>query len=390
MRKILIVEDTLAIREEIFDILSMENYEVFQAENGLTGFEMALKEQPDLIISDILMPDLDGYEMFEKLQINKNTASIPLIFLSAKSEKEDVRTGMNLGAEDYLTKPLNINDLLNAVKSKIKKKLIIEQNIINKATATSTILKKKKNELDNYAHLISNELKSSLRNISGIITDPQEVIDKTISFKDSTIEIQLKGENKERNNHSVQYNTKMTFKRSFNFILVFIISIINLFRRKKISKNIEKPSYIFHDLILKTPWSIKLLNNNLSKIETNISKQYGKKELIKVFRLFEEKIFKDNVFKDHEISIKEFSRVSEVPLTHCFYLLKFHVNIDSFTKFKNFSRIAVSLKLIENNYLDNDSIESLTLAVGFQTYNSFYNSFKTYTSLTPKEYLLSR
>ncbi|MGK0307540.1 MAG: DNA-binding response OmpR family regulator/AraC-like DNA-binding protein [Urechidicola sp.] len=390
MRKILIVEDTLAIREEIFDILSMENYEVFQAENGLTGFEMALKEQPDLIISDILMPDLDGYEMFEKLQINKNTASIPLIFLSAKSEKEDVRTGMNLGAEDYLTKPLNINDLLNAVKSKIKKKLIIEQNIINKATATSTILKKKKNELDNYAHLISNELKSSLRNISGIITDPQEVIDKTISFKDSTIEIQLKGENKERNNHSVQYNTKMTFKRSFNFILVFIISIINLFRRKKISKNIEKPSYIFNDLILKTPWSIKLLNNNLSKIETNISKQYGKKELIKVFRLFEEKIFKDNVFKDHEISIKEFSRVSEVPLTHCFYLLKFHVNIDSFTKFKNFSRIAVSLKLIENNYLDNDSIESLTLAVGFQTYNSFYNSFKTYTSLTPKEYLLSR
>tara|TARA_B110000902_G_C14267021_1_gene571761 strand:+ start:1 stop:894 length:894 start_codon:yes stop_codon:yes gene_type:complete len=297
---------------------------------------------------------------------------------------------MNLGAEDYLTKPLNINDLLNAVKSKIKKKLIIEQNIINKATATSTILKKKKNELDNYAHLISNELKSSLRNISGIITDPQEVIDKTISFKDSTIEIQLKGENKERNNHSVQYNTKMTFKRSFNFILVFIISIINLFRRKKISKNIEKPSYIFNDLILKTPWSIKLLNNNLSKIETNISKQYGKKELIKVFRLFEEKIFKDNVFKDHEISIKEFSRVSEVPLTHCFYLLKFHVNIDSFTKFKNFSRIAVSLKLIENNYLDNDSIESLTLAVGFQTYNSFYNSFKTYTSLTPKEYLLSR
>ena len=389
MRKILIVEDTLAIREEIFDILSMENYEVFQAENGLTGFEMALKEQPDLIISDILMPDLDGYKMFEKLQINKNTASIPLIFLSAKAEKEDVRTGMNLGAEDYLTKPLNINDLLNAVKSKIKKKLIIEQNIINKATATSTILKKKKNELDNYAHLISNELKSSLRNISGIITDPQEVIDKTISFKDSTIEIQLKGENKERNNHSVQYNTKMTFKRSFNFILVFIISIINLFRRKKISKNIEKPSYIFNDLILKTPWSIKLLNNNLSKIETNISKQYGKKELIKVFRLFEEKIFKDNVFKDHEISIKEFSRVSEVPLTHCFYLLKFHVNIDSFTKFKNFSRIAVSLKLIENNYLDNDSIESLTLAVGFQTYNSFYNSFKTYTSLTPKEYLLS-
>ena len=121
MYKVLIIEDTLAIREEIYDILLMEGYEVFQAENGLIGFEVAMKEHPDLIISDILMPALNGFEMFEKLQENKKTASIPLIFLSAKAEKEDIRTGMNLGAEDYLTKPLNINDLLSAIEKKLIK-----------------------------------------------------------------------------------------------------------------------------------------------------------------------------------------------------------------------------------------------------------------------------
>jgi two-component system sensor histidine kinase/response regulator len=191
MYKVLIVEDTLAIREEIYDILLMEGYEVFQAENGLIGFEIALIEHPDLIISDILMPHLNGFEMFEKLQTNKKTASIPLIFLSAKAEKEDIRIGMNLGAEDYLTKPLNINDLLNAVENKINKKLIIDQNIIDKTAALSKILQNQKNELDNYSHLISHELKSSLRNISDLLTWSQEDRDETNNFQDSTINFQL-------------------------------------------------------------------------------------------------------------------------------------------------------------------------------------------------------
>jgi DNA-binding response OmpR family regulator len=118
MYKILIVEDTFAIREEVCDILIMEGYEVLEAENGKIGFEMALKENPNLIISDILMPKINGFEMFKKLQKEPKTTSIPLIFLSAKGEKEDIRAGMNLGAEDYLTKPINVNDLLNAVENK--------------------------------------------------------------------------------------------------------------------------------------------------------------------------------------------------------------------------------------------------------------------------------
>ncbi|TLP79766.1 response regulator [Maribacter sp. ACAM166] len=198
MYKVLVVEDTLAIREEICDILVMEGYTVFQAKNGRIGFEMALEVNPDLIISDILMPSLSGFEMFDKLQRHKITKAIPLIFLSAKGEKEDVRIGMNVGAEDYLTKPVNVNDLVNAVENKIKKKLIIDQKIIFKTTELSTILSNQKNELDNYSHIISHELKSSLRNISDLLTWTQEELEETSSFENSISKIQLMGEKVER------------------------------------------------------------------------------------------------------------------------------------------------------------------------------------------------
>jgi two-component system sensor histidine kinase/response regulator len=198
MYKILIVEDTLAIREEIFDILIMENYTVFQAENGKIGFEIALKEEPDLIISDILMPKLNGIEMFKKLQTDKKTRSIPLIFLSAKGEKKDIRNGMNLGAEDYLTKPINVNDLLNSVENKIKKKIIVDQKIIDKTATLSTILRVQRNELDNYAHLISHELKSSLRNVSDLLAWSHEELKETNSLEDSRSKLQLMEEKIEK------------------------------------------------------------------------------------------------------------------------------------------------------------------------------------------------
>ncbi|WP_238299981.1 response regulator transcription factor [Polaribacter irgensii] len=117
MFKILVVEDTLVIREELTDILSLEGYQVFEADNGNIGFDVALKEAPNLIISDILMPELDGFGMYKKLQTHNKTRIIPLIFLSAKAETEDITTGLNLGAKNYLTKPININILLNTIKT---------------------------------------------------------------------------------------------------------------------------------------------------------------------------------------------------------------------------------------------------------------------------------
>lgn len=191
MFKILIVEDTLTIREEIHDILVMEGYTVFDAENGSVGFEIALKEHPDLIISDILMPKLNGFEMYEKLQNNKTTKLIPLIFLSAKAEKSDIRVGMRLGAEDYLTKPIDVEDLLNTVKIKIDKKILLAQEIIDKTTTISAILQQQKKELDNYAQLISHELKTPLRNISDVLIWIREELAHPISSENSINSIEL-------------------------------------------------------------------------------------------------------------------------------------------------------------------------------------------------------
>ena len=191
MFKILIVEDTLTIREEIHDVLVMEGYTVFEAENGSIGFEIALKKYPDLIISDILMPKLNGFEMYKKLQNNKTTKLIPLIFLSAKAEKSDIRAGMNLGAEDYLTKPIDVEDLLNTVKIKIDKKLLLAQETIDKTTTISAILQQQKKELDNYAQLISHELKTPLRNISDILIWIREELAHPISSENSINSIEL-------------------------------------------------------------------------------------------------------------------------------------------------------------------------------------------------------
>ena len=191
MFKILIVEDTLTIREEIHDVLVMEGYTVFEAENGSIGFEIALKKHPDLIISDILMPKLNGFEMYKKLQNNKTTKLIPLIFLSAKAEKSDIRAGMNLGAEDYLTKPIDVEDLLNTVKIKIDKKILLAQEIIDKTTTISATLQQQKKELDNYAQLISHELKTPLRNISDVLIWIREELAHPISSENSINSIEL-------------------------------------------------------------------------------------------------------------------------------------------------------------------------------------------------------
>jgi DNA-binding response OmpR family regulator len=121
MKKILLIEDNLDVRENTEEILSLANYKVFTAANGKIGVELAHTEKPDLIICDIMMPELDGYGVLHILSKNEDTARIPFIFLTAKTEKSDIRKGMNLGADDYLTKPFDDTDLLNAIETRLKK-----------------------------------------------------------------------------------------------------------------------------------------------------------------------------------------------------------------------------------------------------------------------------
>ena len=121
MKKILLIEDNTDIRENTAEILSLSNYKVIMAENGKAGVELALKEKPDLIICDIMMPVLDGYGVLHMLHKNPEVKHTPFIFLSAKAERTDVRRGMELGADDYITKPFSGTELLNAVESRFKK-----------------------------------------------------------------------------------------------------------------------------------------------------------------------------------------------------------------------------------------------------------------------------
>jgi CheY-like chemotaxis protein len=122
MRKILIIEDNDDIREGTAEMLDLAGYETYTAKNGKIGVELAVKNIPDLILCDIMMPELDGYGVLYLLQKNPQTASIPFIFMTAKAERADMRKGMEMGADDYLTKPFDDVELFNAIESRLKKR----------------------------------------------------------------------------------------------------------------------------------------------------------------------------------------------------------------------------------------------------------------------------
>ena len=128
MKKILIIEDSLEVRENTAEIVEMSNYKVITAENGKIGVELAMKELPDLIVCDIMMPILDGYGVYHLLSKHAETSAIPFIFLTAKSEKTDLRKGMEMGADDYLTKPFDGIELLNAIEVRLKKSALIKDH----------------------------------------------------------------------------------------------------------------------------------------------------------------------------------------------------------------------------------------------------------------------
>ena len=121
MKKVLLIEDNEDIRENTAEILELANYKVTTAENGKVGFQKALEIFPDIIICDIMMPVLDGYGLLHLIQKNEQLKNIPFIFLTAKSERMDFRKGMELGADDYLTKPFTELELMNAIETRLKK-----------------------------------------------------------------------------------------------------------------------------------------------------------------------------------------------------------------------------------------------------------------------------
>jgi DNA-binding response OmpR family regulator len=121
MKKVLVIEDSRDILDNISELLQLSNYKVFTAENGKIGIETALATKPDIIICDIMMPELDGYGVLHIVHNHPELQHIPFIFLTARTEQSEVRKGMSLGADDYITKPFDTTDLLNAIESRLKK-----------------------------------------------------------------------------------------------------------------------------------------------------------------------------------------------------------------------------------------------------------------------------
>jgi DNA-binding NarL/FixJ family response regulator len=121
MTKILIIEDEPAMRANMADVLELEGFQPVTAANGLEGVAVARREQPDLILCDVLMPELNGHGVLAALRDEPQTARIPFVFLTAKGERGDVRAGMDLGADDYLIKPVPLEELLGAIRARLER-----------------------------------------------------------------------------------------------------------------------------------------------------------------------------------------------------------------------------------------------------------------------------
>jgi signal transduction histidine kinase len=157
MKKILVIEDEESIRENILDLLDAEDFEAFGAENGKVGIKLATEILPDLILCDVMMPEIDGYGVLQALHSQTATATIPFLFLTAKAERSDTRKGMELGADDYLVKPCTAKELMAAIGTRLEKH----------ATFHKQSQEKLEELRSNIIHSLPHELRTPLNGIMG-------------------------------------------------------------------------------------------------------------------------------------------------------------------------------------------------------------------------------
>lgn len=161
MKSILVIEDNFDVRENIVEILELASYNVITADDGRRGIELAQQEIPDLIICDIMMPELDGYGVLHLLSKSPKTASIPFVFLTAKTERNEIRKGMSLGADDYLTKPFDDVELLDAVAIRLRRHEMIKRNSLNDLQTIHELILDAK-ETEGLGTLISGQSKTNI------------------------------------------------------------------------------------------------------------------------------------------------------------------------------------------------------------------------------------
>lgn len=187
---ILIIDDNKHIRTQINLVLKLEGYQTFMASNGTEGVQTAREIIPSLIICDIMMPELDGYGVLSMLRSNAITADIPFLFLSAKAEKQDIRQGMNLGADDYLWKPFSTEDLLKAIEARLDRYETTKRILSGKISALANVSFTR----DKFLSLMTHDLKSAFTGVLGLAEllsvkhhgMAQEEFDETITLMNET------------------------------------------------------------------------------------------------------------------------------------------------------------------------------------------------------------
>lgn len=183
-QKILIIEDDRATRINLLKFLESEGFYPIEAEDGHQGIELAQIHLPELIICDILMPELDGYDVLNELQKDHQTATIPFIFLTVSSNNEDLRHGMELGADDYLNKPVTSEQLRAAIASRLRKKQVFLEKYSNLTESSETLeqqmeklqelLNAKDTLLEYLSHTIRKPLSSMINSLDQLKNSPNE------------------------------------------------------------------------------------------------------------------------------------------------------------------------------------------------------------------------
>lgn len=169
MEKILVIEDDKNLRITIEEILEFNNYAVTTAENGLIGVAKALQTKPALIICDVMMPEMDGFETLKNIRSIAEISNTPFIFLTAKTEKIDFREGMNSGADDFLNKPFNAKELLEVIKLRISKSKIEREKYSSEIHTLKNEVEELQNSIDNLSYNNSHVLRAPLLKILGLI-----------------------------------------------------------------------------------------------------------------------------------------------------------------------------------------------------------------------------
>ncbi len=303
MYTILVIEDEEYIRHNLEDLLQSEGFRVLSASNGKEGYDIATSEEPDLILSDIRMPVMSGIDLLEKLQENSVTSLIPFIFITAKNDKRDVRQGMSAGADDYITKPFDIEDLLKAIHSRLKKRKIY----LDSAKEFKNILTKK----------VPHELRTPLVPILGLSEILGENIDTLL--KDEIIKISeiIKRSGKRlyrRIEKLVVYSELLSYKNDLNLIsdlgknsyeVESNVLIEKLLLKAKEFKRYNDINIRFEEEIIKvSKWQLEIL---LAELMENAIKYSRSGSPIDIMG-FRDELYYKIIIKDCGIGMKNFEK----------------------------------------------------------------------------------